>query len=306
MRKILSAFICTVLVLSLLLGLSSCKKEQTKKSDDGLFIVTTLFPQYYFAGKIAGDKGEVKLLLSPGVEAHSYDPTIRDVSEIGESDLFIYTGDEMEPWVQKVLSSASIADKNTVVNLSDGVTLLDDIDGDEKDPHMWLDMKNAVTMAEEIKNALAAKSPENADYFERNFEALKGELLTLDREFTDTVAAANGRAIVFGGRFAYKYFTESYGLNYKTVYTSCTTDVEPSSKTVAEITDYIKQNGIKYIFHEELADPKVARSIADAAGCELLEFSTGHNLSKADFDSGVSFTDIMNRNLDNLKKGLAQ
>lgn len=82
--------------------------------------------------------------------------------------------------------------------------------------------------------------------------------------------------------------------------------MEPSSKTVAEITDYIKQNGIKYIFHEELADPKVARSIADAAGCELLEFSTGHNLSKADFDSGVSFTDIMNRNLDNLKKGLAQ
>lgn len=140
-------------------GFRPAKKSKQKRSDDGLFIVTTLFPQYDFASKIAGDKGEVKLLLSPGVEAHSYDPTIRDVSEIGESDLFIYTGDEMEPWVQKVLSSASIADKNTVVNLSDGVTLLDDIDGDEKDPHMWLDMKNAVTMAEEIKMLLPPSPP---------------------------------------------------------------------------------------------------------------------------------------------------
>lgn len=310
MKKLFCRFAAAALAVSVMFCLSSCKSgEQEQKPEQGgettLSIVTTLFPQYDFAKKIAGDKADVKLLLSPGVEAHSYDPTIQDISAIGSCDLFIYTGDGMEPWVKRVLSGASVGQKNAVIDLSSAVTLKDDIDGDEKDPHMWLDMKNAVIMADEINSALCGKQPENKDYYTKNADALKAELNDLDEQFKQTVQNAGDKKIFFGGRFAYKYFTDAYNLKYETVYNSCTTDVEPSSKTVAKITEDIKASGAKYIFHEELADPKVARSIADAAGCSLAEFSTAHNLSKEDFESGVSFVDIMKRNLENLKKGLA-
>lgn len=306
MKKFLYLFLCAVLSFTVAFCLSGCSSRDNGQSAEKLSIVTTLFPQYDFAQKIAGDRAEVRLLLSPGVEAHSYDPTVRDITAIGQSDLFIYTGDQMEPWVQKVMNSASMREQNQVINLSEGIDLKEDIDGDDKDPHMWLDMKNAVTMVEKIEKALVEKMPESKELFEGNAAELKQQLLELDGEFSQTIQNAGQRSVVFGGRFAYTYFTDAYNLNYKTVYTSCTTDVEPSSRTVAEITDYIKQNDIKYIFHEELADPKVARSIADATGCELLEFSTGHNLSKIDFDNRVSFVDIMKRNLENLKKGLLQ
>lgn len=310
MKKTLRYFTAALLCAVTIFSFAGCKKQQPSDGtgegeEKKLSIVTTLFPQYDFARLIAGDRAQVKLLLSPGVEAHSYDPTIQDISAISDCDLFIYTGDEMEPWVDRVLSGTTIGDKTSVIDLSSGVELKDDIDGDEKDPHMWLDMKNAVIMVDEITSALKGKQPESEDVFSENADALKHKLETLDGEFRQTVQNAGDKKIFFGGRFAYKYFTDAYRLKYETVYNSCTTDVEPSSKTVAKITDDIKQSGAKYIFHEELADPKVARSIAEATGCDLAEFSTAHNLSKEDFEKGLSFTDIMERNLENLKKGLA-
>ena len=93
-------------------------------------------------------------------------------------------------------------------------------------------------------------------------------------------------------------------MNYKTVYDTCSVNVEPSAKTVTEIVNFVKDNNIKYIYHEELSDPKTARSIAESTGASLLEFSTAHNVSKNDFENGVTFVDIMKTNLENLKKGL--
>ena len=114
------------------------------------------------------------------------------------------------------------------------------------------------------------------------------------------------KTIVFGGKFAYYYFVEAYSINYKTVYDTCTTSVEPSAKRVAEITDFVRQNSIKYVFHEELSDPKTARSIADACDRQLLQFHTAHNVSKEDFDKGVTFVELMTQNYNNLLKGLGQ
>ncbi len=307
MKKIITVF----LAVGLMVSLASCAKPVQKS--DKMQIVTSLFPQYDFARQVAGDAADVTLLLDAGVEAHTYDPTYRDISKIGQADLFIYTGDSMEPWAKKVFGAAQENKDLTVLDLSKSVDMIkedhDHEEGNEDhhheyDPHIWLDMKNAVKMLESITDALCSKSPGNTELFMKNSEKLKEQLEDLDSKFNSFVSSQGDRTIVFGGRFAYKYFTEAYHLNYKTVYESCSTDVEPSAKRVSEITDFMKTNNIRYIFHEELADPKVAKSIAEATGAELLEFSTAHNLSKSDFDSGVTFVDIMNRNLENLKKGL--
>lgn len=301
-------WIALAVALCLCLGFSACSKRPAEGKKEKLSIVTSLFPQYDFARQVAGEFADISLLLAPGAEAHTYDPTYKDIESIANADIFLYTGENMEPWAQTVLQSVGEKDSLTVLDLSEGIAMLKEEDGHdhahESDPHIWLNLENAVTMIEKVTGALCEKSPENADIFNANAEALKAEILEIDQAFLQTVQAAGEKTVVFGGRFAYRYFTERYGLHYKTVYDSCSTDVEPSAKTVADVTEYMKQNGIRYIYHEELADPKVASSIAEATGAELLEFSTGHNLSKSEFESGTTFADIMRRNLLNLKKGL--
>lgn len=304
MNKVFIKLISLALSLAMLtVVFTACVKEQP---DDGkIKIVTTLFPQYDFARTICGEFAKVSLLLDPGVESHSYDPTVKDINEILSCDLFIYTGAEMEPWVAKVLQS--VGDKVTVLDLSQSVILMENEHTEEHqhsaDPHYWLNMQNAIKMCDAIYSAVIAKDSANANAYTQKFKSYRNQLDELHTRFTDIVASSD-KTVVFGGRFAYAYFADAYSLKYKTVYTTCSTSVEPSAKTISEITDFVKGNSIKYIYHEELSDPKTARSIAESTGAQLLEFSTAHNVSKDDYDNGITFENIMERNYQNLKKGL--
>ena len=307
--KVLKRFFVVFIILSIFI-LTSC--TQAEAEDNGkLKIVATLFPQYDFARQIAGDKADVVLLLPPGVESHSFDPKPADMLEIYNADIFIYTGKDMEPWAETVLKGAK--NKNlAVVDCSENIELLHDDDDDEDehdhehgaDPHFWLDPTQAATMVADISDALCAKDPENAKDYMKNAENYIKLLFKLDSDICDVIENAERNVIVFGGRFSYIYFLEYYNFDYVTAYDSCSVNAEPSVLRIAEIIDFIRENNIPCIFHEELSDPKVAKSIASETGIEYLLFSTAHNITKDEFDSGITFLDIMYANLENLKKGL--
>ena len=129
LRKIIGMIVLICMMCGMTFSMTAC----TKKADnDGkLSIVTTLFPQYDFAKQIAGNKANVTLLLSPGMEAHSYDPTPADIVEINESDLFIYTGENMETWAAKIIKSLEKDVK--VLDVSEGIELTQT--EDEHDEH---------------------------------------------------------------------------------------------------------------------------------------------------------------------------
>ena len=276
-------------------------------SDGRLKIIATLFPQYDFTRQIAGDKAKVTLLLPPGVESHSFDPKPGDMAAIYNADLFVYTGKDMEPWAETVLKGAT-NDSLAVVDCSNGVALLhndDDYNHDHgADPHIWLDPYRACVMVLNIVHALCEKDPENADYYRQNSDELIDKLMQLESDIYDVISNAKRSTIVFGGRFAYMYFLERYELDYVTAYDSCSTYAEPSAVKIAEVIAFIRQNNIPCIYHEELSDPKIAKAIAEETGVECLQFSTAHNISKKEFDDGITFLDIMYANLENLKKGL--
>ncbi len=288
---------------------SGCGEQNRSENINKIKVITTLFPQYDFAKQICGDEGDVTLLLSPGTDSHSFDPTPKDISNILSCDIFIYTGDKMEPWVSSILKS--VDEDVTVIDLSKCVTLVEnDHNHSEEndhhhttDSHYWLNMENAINMVDEISKALQKCNSEKADLFAERARPLKNRLDKMDKEFRDAISNSD-KTIVFGGRFAYYYFVETYSLKYKTVYDTCSVNVEPSAKTITDIVKFVKDNGIKYIYHEELSNQKTARSIAESTGAELLEFSTAHNISKDDFNMGITFIDIMEKNLENLKKGL--
>ncbi len=298
-------------ILILLLTLTACASPAVINTDKPV-IVCTLFPQYDFAKTIAGEYAEVIMLLPAGVESHMFEPTPKDMITLNSASMFIYTGAEMEPWADRILKSLD-NENLLVVDGSQGRADLemeheDHEEGDEHehetDPHFWLDFSKAADFATDIGQAIAQMDSTHKDIYEKNTEALKQELLSLDSEFTTAVKNASQKTIVFGGRFAWSYFIHRYGLEYKSAYDGCSTQTEPSVKTMLDIENFIKNNGIKAVFHEELAKTDVADAIARDTGAKSLLLHTGHNVSKDDREAGVSFVEIMKNNLANLKQAI--
>ena len=121
MKKIFRFAISLCLIVTVMVTASGCNMGKYADLDESKpLIVTTLFPQYDFARQLVKDKAEVVLLLSPGVEAHDFEPTPSDIIFINKADLFIYTGDDMEPWVARILDSID-NDELTILNVSEGV-----------------------------------------------------------------------------------------------------------------------------------------------------------------------------------------
>jgi len=289
---------------------------------DKLTVVTTLFPQYDFVKQIAKDKVNVVLLLPPGVESHSFEPTPRDLVTISNSDVFIYTGPFMEPWADRILKSVvspdlTVLDLFGTLNIKEMIAeeheglleneqIHDALKGHDHsyDPHMWLDLEVSMSIVNSIAELLVQEDPENAEFYMANAKEYTAKLQDLDDRYFDAVFSAERLSMVFGGRFAYAYFVRRYFIEYEAAYASCSAQSEPSVQAIAHILEYIEENEIPVVYYEELVDPKVAQSIADQSGTKMLLFHTAQNVSKEELESGITFIDIMEKNLENLIVGL--
>ncbi len=172
------------------------------------------------------------------------------------------------------------------------------------DPHIWLDPVLAMQMADTLLAAMCEADPANAAYYTANAAGLKNDLRALDTESMQMVAAAKRRVLVFGGRFAFAYFTKRYGLEHVGAYDSCGAGAEPSVRRVLEVTEYVMKNKIPVIYHEEGVDPRISAGIAGVTGCRTMEAHSLHNLSDAELAAGVRFTEVMRRNIAAFAEGL--
>lgn len=324
MKKILfpAAALASVLLFVLCIDRFGGEKEPLREGGK-LLVVASIFPQYDFARAVAGDRAEVVMLLPPGMESHSFDPKPTDVALIERAGLFVYTGEFMEPWAHRIVDGLA-GSALRVVDASRGVDMVAEShrgsvfeededhghaghehhDHAEFDPHIWLNPLNAAIMVGNIRDALAEADPENAAFYGKNAEQYVEALVELDEHTAAIVRGGKRRVLAFGGRFAYRYFLDRYELLHVSAYDSCSTEAEPSVRDVARVIAYIKTRDIPCVYHEELAIPRVARTIAEAGGVDLLLFSTAHNVTKDEFDSGLTFLEIMRANLENVRRGL--
>lgn len=313
--------ICLFLLLlwgAVLLGGCSLPFSKDTPEDGKLRVTATLFPQYDFARAIAGDRADVVLLIPPGLDSHSYEPSPADLISINRSDLFFYTGEYMESWAGDLIAGLE-SDTVQVVDVSQGLTLISEEEEHghdheeeslfghhhEYDPHIWTSPVMAKTMVENIEKAFCEKDPEGASYYHANAQAYLRELDALDQEFRQIVAQGNRREILFGGHFALYYFVREYGLSYESAYDSCASETEPSVRAVKHIIDEIREEDIPVIYYEELSEPKVAQAIAEETGTKMLLFHSCHNVSKDEWEAGATYLSLMRQNAENLKEGLS-
>jgi len=264
-------------------------------------VVTSLFALQEFAQEVGGKQAEVTLLLPPGVEPHTWEPKPSDVLKIAQADIFIYIGAAMEPWVDKVAKAAS-GKKLYLLDLMGSLSLPQK--EHKIDPHLWLDFALDLKIIDLIAGALSKIAPEHAAYFQQNAHEYQAKLKDLDQKYQKVLATCRQRSLILGGHAAFGYLAQRYGLQ-QIALSGINPNAEPTPKRMAELIALTKKEKAKFIFAEEMVNPRLAKALAKEAGVQILILNPGANLTKKQRAEKVTFLDLMERNLENLKKGLA-
>ena len=313
------------LLLSLCLLLTACGQAIPEREPGRLHIVTTVFPAYDFARAAAGALADVELLLPPGTESHSYEPTPADILAVQDCDLFIYLGGESDEWVETILDA--VEPRGEQLRMIDCVPLLEEElvegmqaeighdhehDHDEEehshgegeviglDEHVWTAPGNAAAITRVIGERLSALDEGCGDTYRSAAEDYADKLEELDREFTEFFAE-NRDSMVFGDRFPLRYFAEAYGVEYYAAFPGCGTQTEPSAATVAFLTEKVRREQLPVVWYIEFSNHLVADSIAEAAGVETAMFHTCHNVSRQELENGATYVSLMEGNLKTLR-----
>ena len=323
--------------------LTGCGAKTEPKDPNKLQIVATVFPAYDFARAAAGEYAEVTMLLPPGAESHSYEPTPADILAVRDCDLFLYLGGDSDAWVDTILTS--VEPTGHAMRMVDCVELLAEEhvegmqlepghtheDGEEcheehhdhghgheeeyeedsglgrvtgYDEHVWTSPKNAAAITRSIGMELAELDPAHSEEYLSAAEAYAVEIDRVDEAMTAYFDSLTDRTIVFGDRFPLRYFAEQYQLDYYAAFPGCSTQTEPSAATIAFLVDKVERENIPTVWYIEFSNHLVADSIAEATGTKTAMFHGCHNVSRAEMDSGVTYVSLMEQNLETLRANL--
>ncbi len=308
MKKIIS--LC--FVITLLFLMSGCRINV----DSGkIQVVTTIFPIYDMARAIGSDKIDVSLMVSPGVDIHSYDPSTSDIISAKKADVLLYIGDTMESWIPNIISQADDSNQ-IVVKLTDDERIKleslehhDEHDHDLEhnhnvDMHIWTNPKYAQIMVELIRNALLEVDPINEDYYTQNALEYNNQIQEIIFEIENIVKNAKRNTLYFGSPFAFYYFTEEFGLEHYSIYDTCSIEVEPTIDKMVEINNLLKDNNIPVIYTKELLNDMIARKVIEGTHTEIYLLHSAHNVSVEEFNKGITYLGIWQNNLEALRRGL--
>ena len=295
-----------IILLIICLGITGCSTIK----DDKLSIVTTNFPSYDFTRAIIKDSDSINLemIIKPGEELHDYEPTPQDIIKIKKSDIFIYVGGDSDSWIEEVLKS--IDTKHTKViklmdlvkNVYEGSTL--EGDSDELDEHVWTSPNNAKLIVKKISDVIIDIDIDNKELYENNTINYIDEIEGIITSIKDVINNSKRNELIFGDRFPLIYFTNEFNLDYYAAFPGCSHQTEASSKTIAKLIDKVKKDKIPVVLKLELSNNNIAQTIADATNTKVLEFHSIHNVTKKDFEAGVTYIDLMQRNIKVLKEAL--
>ncbi|MGG6309737.1 metal ABC transporter solute-binding protein, Zn/Mn family [Paenibacillus macerans] len=314
-----------LLLTILLLLLPGCGKSAGGNIVEGkVNVVTSFYPIYEFSKAIGGEDANVINLLPTGVEPHDWTPRSQDILNTSKAQLFLYNGAGLEGWVPNFLKGLGDGAAVKTVEVSQGISLIE-AEGDDGhghgegaeaneeahaegnaesaddhhlDPHTWVSPKSAMVMAENIKNSYIEVDPEHQADYEARFETLIGQLQALDAKFTEELAALPNKEIVVSHQ-AFGYLCRDYGLTQHAIM-GLSPEAEPRAQDLVALSQVVKDEGIRYIFFEELVSDKLAKTLASEASVETLVLNPVEGLTEAQAKAGDNYFTLMEKNLQNL------
>lgn len=295
--------VLTILLLGVLVaGCGGEKQESTDSRDDGLLTVAAVnYPLAYFAGRIGGDLVDVVYPVPTDVDPAFWNPTAEGVAAYQAADLVLLNGATYAKWVPKVTmsagrlinTSASFAD--AYISITDAVTHAHGPGGDHAHTGTafttWLDFTQAVVQAEAVREAFAARRPDQSTTFAANFAALEKDLLDLDRRMMEATKGKSDRPVV-ASHPVYQYLARRYGMNLRAVMWE--PEEVPGAGQWAEFKDVLADHPALWMIWE--GEP-AAESLAALAGMGVQSLVFDPCMNKR--DSG-DWLEIMRANIEAL------
>jgi zinc transport system substrate-binding protein len=269
-------------------------------------VVATLFPYYDMARSLAADGADVSMLLPSGVSPHHYEPKPSDIRLLNEADVFIYSGPSLEPWAEDLAMSVENPDL-VIVNASENAfgLLTEEEDGhpgaahhahEGIDPHVWLDTDNAVISLNAIRDAMSEADPSTSETYRERALVYEGRLREIDAEYRETFDSCRTHTFVQGGHRSFGYVAYRYHLDYYAT-TGADDLEEATANELASLSTLVKEKALPYVFYGSFESPRIAEAIARESGSGILPINPAATISKADFDNGKTFSDILEENL---------
>lgn len=304
MKKIISIFLLFVVTFAF------CSCGEVERSTGKISVVTTIFPYYDFARSVSKGTCDVDMLLKPGSDVHSFEPTPSDILKIRNADLFIYNGGESDEWVDSILESLGDTDKPVVMKMTDYVKPLAEMDADhhaedEEDEHIWTSLDNAKTLVSKISDEVSKLDQKHKTVYNKNGLDYIEKISKVQSEIENTVSSSESKKIVVGDRFPLLYFATEFSLDWECAFPGCSTETEPSLDRLSKLTDTIEKDKIKTILKLEMSENKVADTLADETNTKVRTFYSAESVSKEDFANNITYVDLMERNNNALKEALS-
>lgn len=295
------------IVVVAIMGLVALRQLQSGDQSDTankLRVAATFYPLYEFARQVGGDKVAVTTVTPAGSEPHDFEPSPRDVANLQKTAVLIYNGGTMEPWVERFLADYP----HQAIKASSGIDLIRTNEDPEHaaagslDPHFWLDPVLAQRIVATIRDGLSAADPANRQYYSAQAAAYSAKLSELDEQMRRSLATCKTRTIITSHQ-AFTYLAKRYTIDIVPI-AGLNPDAEPTAKQLAELSDLIKAKGIKYVFFETLASPKLAETLARETGARTAVFDPIEGLNDEQQKQAKDYLSIQRDNLAALKTAL--
>ncbi len=288
-------FAIVIVFIILILGFGSKTERNVHRK---INVIATIFPIYDFVRQVASNQiknGEVnlKMLMPPGVDAHSFEPTPNDIELIRKCDLLFYVGGRDDAWLEQILNSFNKKGESKVKS----VNFIDFLGLNEKnenfDEHAWTSLDNSSKMVNKISSVMIELDPKNSSSYSENADLYVKKLDDLKSRMIKIVENGRRKVLVFADKFPFKNFVHEFNLDYVTPYLNCSAKTEVLAPKMVDISNFVKRSGVPIILKIENGNDHVAKIISDETGAKIKVFYFCHTISNDDFYGGKTYLSFL-------------
>lgn len=298
-------------------------------SDDSYDIVATMYTHYELSKEIVGDQMTVKMLVPIGEGIHDFEASSKDMVYIENAKLFLFTSLDIDTWIT---DPDTIGGEDTIVlNLSESIEAhehetsavssvshmsalhpLDEHDHEHgEDAHYWVDPMNAIEIAESILDAVISIDPDHQSIYTANAEALMSNIETTSADFITYLSGLNALPTIYvAGHNAFSLLGEHFGLDIESIFDEFEPDAVLTSSELIPFVEAVRAAETNFLFVEALEEPTAANAIKQYLednydyDLTLLKLYAYQNVIQEDYNQQITYVELMERNINNLKQAL--
>lgn len=302
-------FIFIIVLFTSIIG--ACGNDANDEKEQKDLIYTSIYPIQFLTEQIVGNEATVKSVIPPGVDAHSFELSSKEMTDIAKGEAFIFLGAGMESFAEATADALNSQDVTLLeIGKHEELFIKDESDDHDHgheddehhhdhgdlDPHIWLDPLRMIDIGKLITAELSDLHPDNQKQYEENMNNLEKELTALDEQFVNVLSKKEHKHVLVN-HAAFGYWEDRYGLKQIAI-SGLSSSEEPSQKDLAKITKIAEEKQMNYVLYDQTGSNRVAKIVQEHLGAEERVLHNLEVLTDEDINHKDDYFSLMKHNLN--------